>query len=286
VVDGQLVLGDQTYDAVIGLGAAGDPHGVEQFDVAQFDVGPDLVPRLREHLAERGRLVAVEPAAPGLRVVAFGGADDVVYAFFNEGESAIEARVTLPSLPADAEWFDPFTQERRAVGATMGPGLDLVLERRQTLVLRSSPDGAAPASARPAAVAACVELDGWTATAVRSLDGMPSLKIGLGDWGLTPKLAGFSGSFRYTTTVALDSPAGPATLDLGLVGEAAKVSINEQLIGDVLWAPYRITIPEGVLVSGDNTVDILVSNTAANHYEGAGAPSGLMGPVRLTVSAG
>jgi hypothetical protein len=284
VVDGRLVLGDQTYDAVIGLGADVHLPGVAQFDVAQFDDGPDLVPRLREHLAERGRLVSVEPAAPGLRVVTFGGAGDVVYAFFNEGESAIEAHVTLPSLPADAEWFDPFTFERRAARATMGLALDLVLERRQTLVLRSSPDGAAPAVAAPVAGAASVELAGWTATAVRSLDGMPSLKIGLGDWSLTPELAGFSGSFRYTTTVTLDSPAGPATLDLGRVGEAAKVSINGLAIGDLLWAPYRITIPAGVLVPGDNTVDILVSNAAANHYEGAGVPSGLMGPVRLAVS--
>lgn len=279
VVEGRLMLGDQHYEAVVTPDGGGRLPGVEHLGDT-----PDLIARLRAHLGSRGRLVSVEPPSPGLRVVEFAGEGDTVYAFFNEGDTAIEAAVGLPSFPTRAELYDPFTQERCGVRRADGSTLHLVLERRQTLVLRSSPVGhSAPSPASPGGrPGRTIALDVWQGSAVRSLAALPAAEIGLGDWSLLPELADFSGTYRYAAVVNLEDPAGPATLDLGRVGEAAQVRINGQAVAELLWGPYVATIPEGVLVPGKNTVEVLVSNSAANYYEGLRRESGLLGPVLLS----
>jgi hypothetical protein len=152
-------------------------------------------------------------------------------------------------------------------------------------VLGSSPDEthhSIPAL-DAAGQARVIALDTWQATVIRSIGSPGGPVIGLGDWSVIPGLADFSGTCSYTTTLDLDNPTGPATLDLGRVGEAAQVRVNGQIVCELPWAPYVANIPENVLVPRQNTVEVLVSNSAANHYEGLRSASGLMGPVRLSV---
>ena len=73
-------------------------------------------------------------------------------------------------------------------------------------------------------------------------------------------------------------------LDLGRVGEAASVLVNGKEVGWALWAPYRIVTGKDAWVQGDNVLEVRVTNTAANAYEGALYPSGLMGPGRLPLA--
>ncbi len=154
---------------------------------------------------------------------------------------------------------------------------------------------------------------------VTFLKGKPSLP----EKATTPSLASwttfsdsavyFSGTARYALT--FEVPANVASrkdlvLDLGDVREVASVKINGKATG-VAWSiPFRLSIPQGTLQAGQNTLDVEITNLSANymrlrdgqkpdwkkfydtnivditykkfdatHWEPM--PSGLLGPVRL-----
>ena len=93
----------------------------------------------------------------------------------------------------------------------------------------------------------------------------------------------FSGVGRYRTTVELERPFG-ATLVLPAVHCAAEVRWNGTSLGRRGWSPYEFTVPESVLVEGDNEVEVSVASSAANRYFGGTpfdpgpVPSGLAAP--------
>jgi hypothetical protein len=113
---------------------------------------------------------------------------------------------------------------------------------------------------------------------------------GLGDWTAVRELERWAGRLRYRTTVdggaggahpALTLALAPAVdLDLGAVGEAAAVSVNGVPAGAAMWAPYVLPTA-GLWRPGPNRLDVWVTPSAANGYEGAGRPAGLLGPVTL-----
>ena len=75
-------------------------------------------------------------------------------------------------------------------------------------------------------------------------------------------------------------------LDLGSVVATADVRVNGKRAGIRVAPPWRIDISDCVKL-GENTLEVLVYNTLANHYQTIpsryrGSPlSGLMGPVTL-----
>lgn len=83
----------------------------------------------------------------------------------------------------------------------------------------------------------------------------------------------FSGTGNYSRNVDLTaSRAGKSgVLTLPAVNTAATVWVNDTLLGARYFAPYRFTIPNGVLIEGTNRVTIAVTNTAANRYYGGPA---------------
>ncbi len=112
--------------------------------------------------------------------------------------------------------------------------------------------------------------------------------LALGDWSACGILNNYSGGVRYRTTVTLggDRHQGKVELDLGAVVATAEVHINGHKAGVRVAPPWRLDV-SGLLVAGENRIEILVYNTLANHYQTIpsryrGTPvSGLMGPVRL-----
>ena len=118
----------------------------------------------------------------------------------------------------------------------------------------------------------------WSAVDV---NGVASDAPALGDWTVVRQLERFSGTLVYRTSVALLRAPAAAELDLGRVGEAAEVFVNGRAAGFALWAPYRIALGPALLRAGRNEIEVRVTNSAANHFEGALRPSGLMGPVSL-----
>lgn len=96
----------------------------------------------------------------------------------------------------------------------------------------------------------------------------------------------FSGLMRYTFTLHLDEVPEEAVLDLGRVGQTAKVTVNGTDAGIRITAPYTCPISY-LLQEGENTVTVEVANTLVGKVRDGFShcmpipPSGLLGPVRL-----
>jgi hypothetical protein len=94
----------------------------------------------------------------------------------------------------------------------------------------------------------------------------------------------YSGRGRYTRRFSV--PAGFVAagrriqLELGQVDEIAEVRLNGRDVGDRVWAPYRLDVTSD-LRAGENTLEVVVTNTQANEIESRPLSSGLLGPVAL-----
>lgn len=191
----------------------------------------------------------------------------------NEGEHPLTLRI-----PAEAQVWDCWTGRR---WASTGRA---VLNRRDSLLVAPVPaDGSRgeglPTERQPEHLPRPIGITDWRAVGT---DGQAWPGPPLGDWTAVPELETWAGSVRHHATVELASaPAGPVRLDLGAVGDLARVEVNGEFVAELLWAPYVATVPAGLLRAGTNTVTVTVSNSSVNQYEGALRPSGLIGPVTL-----
>jgi hypothetical protein len=295
--DGRLTVGMQRYRAVVlEPGFTPTPEGAAR--LADFAAAGGAVLRAPLEAADVARLralsgpdVTIEPPAPDLRVlhVRRDGLD--VYALFNEGEGEVAGAVTV-AAPGSRRLIDPLRPEVAPLPAGGEAPLRLILPRRESRLLVVDPaagslavaDGARPDGARLAVPGP------WQVTFE---DGTPAPVEGLGDWTHVPELERFAGRLRYRTLVDVDPAAAPgaaapdgaalaATLDLGDVGEAAEVRVNGVPAGATMWAPY--VLPGGGRWKlGANILEVWVTPSAANHYEGAQRPAGLIGPVTLVL---
>lgn len=128
------------------------------------------------------------------------------------------------------------------------------------------------ASALPAALA----LDGaWSVT----VPGAPAAQRELGSW--TDFAPAHSGDVVYERHVTLTAAQAAAdwTIDLGVVADAAMVTVNGQSLGSLTHAPFRVDAGPA-LAEGTNTLTVTVTNTDAN-IRGDHRTSGLLGPVVL-----
>ncbi|MEA1996683.1 MAG: glycosyl hydrolase, partial [Gemmatimonadota bacterium] len=123
----------------------------------------------------------------------------------------------------------------------------------------------------------------------------------------------FAGTAKYSISFRKPGNRGTAgrwLLDLGRVHESARVWLNGQYLSALWCHPYRISLPEEVFRTGENKLEVEVTNLAANRIAGLDRrkvewrkfhdinfvniryepfdasswelePSGLLGPVRL-----
>lgn len=232
-----------------------------------------------ESLTERVRAACgpapqIHPPAPGLRVITLRPRGVQAHLLFNEGEQAVRG-VFRPAWDGGGQWWDPL-RGNCAPAEPAGEGIRLELPRRESrLLLRAEGAGAAPAPGRAEDIA----LPGpWE---VADAAGTPLPIPGLGDFARLRALERFAGTVHYTARLNLPAAPVHCLLDLGGVGDAAAVLVNGNAAGFALWAPYTLPLPAGALRPGANTLEVAVTNSAANAYEGALRPSGLFGPVRL-----
>jgi len=307
VEGGRLHVGTQAYATVVvdeslgrvELGEAARER-LEAFEASggrliRYALGEAFVEDLQEAVAATGADVRIEPPAPTLRAVHVRKEGVDVYALFNEGEGQIEGRLRV-AAPGLVWSVDPLRMgDANLVGeAALGPvdvsaGVPVSLERRECRLLVVEPAGMADgrwAGGEPR-VSRTVPVDGpWRVT---DADGRVVGVDGLGDWTAIPDdpaLERFSGSLLYRTTVTLPGhadPSAPVIVDLGAVGEAAEVRVNGVAAGEALWAPYVVATQGELWRPGENALEVAVTNSAANAYEGAMRPSGLIGPVTLRV---
>ena len=127
----------------------------------------------------------------------------------------------------------------------------------------------------------------------------------LADWSASPDagIRYYSGTATYSSDLIVEGPVEEAVLDLGSVKNLAEVSVNGTVCGMAWKAPFKVSIPSGVLKSGKNNLSIRVANLWVNRIIGdlqpdcpqtftvtpqkfydADSPllsSGLLGPVNL-----
>ncbi|HET7769937.1 MAG TPA: hypothetical protein VFN74_14265 [Chloroflexota bacterium] len=272
VRDGRLVCGEQAFRVVVRDG--------------DVPLSRRAAGRLAEFSASGGLLLdagqsaevvsAVRPASlltashPDLRVMHVRRAGLDAHLWVNEGEESIDVQA---DLPRPSSLIDPLRETVTAL--PQGP-LRFVLSRRELRILLLAELGGGPLAGPRTGTE--IALREWT---VAAEGGRPSTAPPLRDWTAAPELERFSGTLVYRTTVTLDGPPAAAQLDLGDVGEAAEVLVNGQSAGFALWAPYQVLLPAHLFSAGKNVLDVRVTNSAANHYEGALRRSGLIGPVAL-----
>jgi hypothetical protein len=289
VEDGRLAVGSQQFRAVVcdppGLADEAARAVLSAFRGAGGSVLEEWQPGT---LASQTSAVLGRdlhwPDAPDLRTLHYRKAGREFYLLVNEGEQLLEGEISLAALGA-LELWDPMDGSirpwpgRRDGGRTR---TSLRLERRQGLILAVDPSRPpaqdAPVPPTPGEVVAAVA-GPWTAT---DAAGQPVDVPRPGDWAQLPDWETFSGTLRFSTEFELP-PAqdrGSLFLDLGRVGDIAEVLINGRPAGVRAWAPYVLAI-DHVCRPSINSLEVRVTNSMANAYDGLQMPSGLMGPVVL-----
>ena len=90
--------------------------------------------------------------------------------------------------------------------------------------------------------------------------------ISAGDWTQIEGLSTYSGGAWYRKNIHLEkNNRDKVYLNLGQVVSTAEVWINKQKVGLKLTPPWRFDITEYIR-EGDNQIEILLYNTAANYY--------------------
>ena len=221
-------------------------------------------------------------------------ADAELYLVINTGPHQRPVQVTPRDGHRCYEVWNARTAGVTASGAAGGPiALDLAPYQSAVVVLHDQPAESIPVSA-PAISAdrrfldpVGIELNDWTV----QFPGEDSVEVTLPHrWEDDPARQHFSGTVTYRTTFELDDLGtdrvlidfGPtAPIDAGSteragvrgnsyrvevlapIGEVAQVVANGRAVG-LLWAPpYRLDLGDH-LRPGTNTIELQVSNTAAN----------------------
>lgn len=259
----------------------------------EFEAGGSTVLRAWDQ-----KNLAAQMAAVVGRDVEWQGADAVTlralhyrkegldfYLLVNEGEAPLDGHVLLSSAGGVQRWealdgsIRAWPAERAEVGRVKVP---LRLDRRETAVLAVDPNGVPDATpALPATPGAKVAgiAGPWRVT---DADGKPVAVPAPGDWAGAEGWELFSGTLGYhaTFTLTATQQADARFLDLGAVREIAEVWVNGLPLGIRAWAPHVLPLGDACR-TGENRLEVRVTNTMANAYDGAQLPSGLLGPVVL-----
>jgi hypothetical protein len=227
----------------------------------------------------------------------------------------VDLRVAASGSP---ESWDPWTgaiapQAFSREGTILRVRFDLASGVSRLIVIdphaRDTPAAPTP-EAEPVAdpAEAPMTIDGpWNVQAGDQTISLPLLV----DWSTDERLAGFSGTARYSTRftipeawfnrVRTNSIARPFTADaqvqlsLGRVLSVAEVFVNSQPMATLVMPPYVADV-SSPLRPGDNRLEIRVTNSLVNRLAAKGVlfgspaaamraePAGLLGPVTIALS--
>lgn len=249
------------------------PDGVRRATVGKgfLLTGPDLGSLLAAASLPREEMVDA-----GLSCVRRLRPDGVDYFVVNTGTHAVDGWVALSTPAAGAVILDPLSADRAGLAAvrqspTGRAEIYLQLSAGESRVVRTFSGRAPEVPAWPYAepAGAGVPIAGhWS---VHFTQGGPVLPRdfdapSLGSWTLSadPEAKRFAGTAVYRTTfnVAPGAAAGQA-LDLGRVGDSARVRINGQDAGTAWCAPFVLPVGK-YLHPGHNLLEVEVTNVAAN----------------------
>lgn len=268
----------------------------EEGKAATIDIGQVRFDRAENAAAALagiyGRDTAIEPHSAALRISRVTKNGMLFYVIVNEGEAGYEGVMRLKSA-GRAEYWRPWTGE--CVPANVdrigdGQSVAIRVERRECLIVAVDPgdvgtgDGGMPAGLARTKSTVAELSEGW-----RVVDGPQageSPLSALTSWTDWPEMALYSGTVTYENSFELDDPARwtGIRLDLGEAHELVRLRVNGREAGVRMWRPYVFDLgPE--LRQGTNRLRVEVTNSLANRYDGKPWPSGLIGPVRLSMQS-
>jgi hypothetical protein len=290
VENGHLVVGAMRYRTIVvgpthwmkqevqqqlkTLGAAGGQVLHVEDDPKQIDAA----------MAKIAPTMQFDPPSPDLRVLVRRWPGGGAAFLFNEGQRAYGGTASV-KLEGNPQEIEPATGLVRSVkDAQSSDGqwtIPVALGAGESMLLVSNSQEK-PAEVAPPAIHKVVQsvdlADGWTARAdrqyvvgehdfeVRKLDKAEFQPASLGRWAETLSLGeDFSGHVTYRRTVKVPEAlrGGRLVLDLGGVEYAARVRVDGQNVGCVLWSPWHIELPT-LKNPSEFVLEIEVSSTLAN----------------------
>ena len=239
-----------------------------------------------------GRDVVLEPATDALRISRVTKNGMLFYVIVNEGEAGYEGSMRM-KLTGLTEYWHPWTGEcAPAEVERIGDGQRVAIrvERRECLIVAVDPGDVRPAAGGPSTAPAKAKMtatvrelsSGWRVVEGAEAGELPALT----SWADWPGMAHYSGTLTYENNFDLDDPARWASvrLDLGEAHELVRLWVNGKEAGVRMWSPYVFDIGRE-LRQGTNLLRVSVTNSLANRYDGKPWPSGLIGPVRLSMQS-
>ena len=272
-----------------------------------------LPSRIRDHVRGQGEgdlLPSVHPSCGDLRMAMMEKGGDLFFLLTNEGEAPVETTLAVSSGTAGDRWeqWNPWAGTIRRIwplkphplpihgkSAPTPVSLSISLERRESMVVRRV-RGACPAGKEEWACIPSATRDllldlsqGWTISGASLSEAMTMNR--LEPWEHMPSLSGLAGTIRYVRLFSIQPVQGARyELDLGDVGELARVRVNGRDTDCRLWRPYVYDVT-ALLRDGENHLLVEVTNSLAHRYEAEAVSqlseplprlrSGLLGPVRL-----
>jgi hypothetical protein len=284
--------------------------------------------RIRELLASLASVDDVNAAIAAVRAVVApsvdrrGTSDEIVIVHRRLGDRDVlfvsnpadgtrhaDVRVAAAGSP---ESWDPWTgaiapQAYAREGASMRLPFELEPGASRVIVIDPRGTGAPALPAAEAPSSASMTIDGpWDVRIGDETIPLPSLI----DWTTDERLAGFSGTARYSTRFTIpdawfnrirtNSGARPVTaaaraeLSLGVVRSVAEIVVNSQPIATRVMPPYAADV-SSPLRSGDNRLEVRVTNSLVNRLAAKGVlfgspaaalrpeAAGLLGPVTIVL---
>ncbi len=294
VKEGGLEIGSQTYRVIV---IEGEPElspetkeRLKEFERRGgrvIDFGRDVdLPFLLDDFLDRD--IRLEPNDDNLRLIHYRRDGLEYYFLVNEGNEEIQGELKL-GICGRIECWNPLTGDRCSETKTADIGklvLDIALARRESRVLVVDPNNSSSPSEIQDYSDERIKTDlEWEVSRVKGFSGEdPSpdsnQHLGVGDWAKVPGLELFSGTVCFSSELEIPGGVDEVLLDLGRVGDIAEVVLNGKHVGVRMWASYEVSLGKE-LSQGLYALEVWVTNSMANAFEGAQCPSGLIGPLEL-----
>lgn len=262
-----------------------NPEGREQSLEGIYEIkGFNEVVNVIDDMGTRD--IRIVPANNNLRASHVVKEGAHLYAFVNEGDAPISANVYL-NISGSVEVWNPWkgTTEEAAIKQITKEGVVVALNIgfRESLILvvdeNRSPVIETVEKQYAEEEYLLNDLKSWSISnlpeAVENSDIFNS-------WTTWKGMEHFSGTISYNTIFNIDNinDKERVMLDLGEVHEICEIYVNGAMAGVGLWAPYKFDITS-YIKTGENKVEVKVTNTLSNKIEKTSFKSGLLGPVKI-----
>ncbi|CAH1213092.1 hypothetical protein PAECIP111891_03910 [Paenibacillus allorhizoplanae] len=239
------------------------------------------IPEVLVNFLEKKPLL--QPASPSIRISQVSKEDINFYVIVNEGETPYNGSLCT-ELIGRTEMWQPWTgtldKAQTEVFAEGCQSINFSIERRECLIIViDQSQEALQLEIQDNLMTETLDIsDNWH---ILGTDGGEEFPVLL-SWTELEGMEHFSGAIIYKKIFEFTEPLKykGIQLDLGDAHEMVRLWINGIEVGVRMWKPYLFDITQQ-MKQGLNEIQVEVTNSLANLYDGQSKPSGLIGPVRI-----